>query len=330
MALLLLGGGSILTSCEKDQTETQKTYETTGDFANIEKQIKEFKTTMTDKHKSGEVIELKQAVWMMEATFNYYHGFTGEDYLTMVTDTAYIPVNYTGFDNVPVDELQQIYKQVNNAIYYSFVNYKGENKKPYLFDLELQATPQGSQIAVYTTVGSVNTQKGAKGIKATYPFNSTDYWHPAYRYGKCGDYNGEYHGERDAGTEWTRLILKKHKPNGLYHFVDIDDETGSGQDVTYNEYPYDVPFAYCEDYRLYVGILECLTPEMMSFYYHQLDYIVKDKCPQGKRLATINVASGWHDNNEPYHYETNIRQLRYGIPVSYVAEAKPCYPSEIP
>ena len=276
---------------------------------------------MTDSRKSGEVIELNQAVWMMEATFNYYHGFTGEDYLTMETDTTYVPVNYSGLDNVPVSELQQIYKQVNNAIYYSFVNYQGENKRPYLFDLELQATPTGSQIAVYTTVGSINTQKGAKSINSD-PFDEDDYcslgtWWGCIEHPGGADYNAE--------IRWRRALIHHYFPRtNLGYFVSDVEESG---EIEPEDYPIDtVPFSCAKPYRLYRGYCgTCFSPNMMNFYYYQFIYIIKDRCPKHKYFVDILIDShAWSTS------ETEVRcNIKYGV-VSFSPDRVPCEIYELP
>ncbi len=317
-------GGGILTSCTKDQPMVKEEYNTENP-KNIEKQIVQFKQTMLDKHKSGEVIELNDAVWMMEAVFNYYHGFTGEDYLTTVTDSTYIPVAYSGFDDVPVEELQQLFVKVNNAIVASFEAYPAQNKKPYMFDLELQATTQGNQLLVMTTVGSVSTQKAAI-IGDETPFGETDYWYPSFLDGKCGIYEGMYAGERDASTEWPRKLRIKYNPRAaMHHFIDI--ETYDIVILPY-EYPYQAnPYHF--PYLLMEGEENCLTSDMMNFYYNGLNYIVKDKMPSGKTFANCYIYMDFIDGIKSIYWRERVNWIQYGVRVENIAEHQLDFPEPL-
>jgi hypothetical protein len=318
-----LQGGGILSSCNKDQDPINENFVTKDNYENLNQEIASFRTSMLDTRKSGSVMELNKAIWMMEATFNYYHSFTGEDYLETYTDSTFIPINYSGFDEVSFEELQPLYKQVNNAIVACIDAYDASNKKPYIYDLELQATPNGSQLLIMTTVGSINTQKSIN-IGSETPFDSTDYWYPGFLYGKCGTYTGIYAGERDASTEWPRKLRLKYNPKSfLYHFVDI--ETYSSY-IEPEQYPYTNP--YHEQYMLMQGEEDCLEPSMMNFYYNGLDYVVQDHMPTGKTFADCYIEMDFLVG-ETYYWKEVVKSIQYGVRVLNTDDEIPTLPELI-
>ncbi len=310
-----------------DQTTVKETYVIDDNYKNLDQQIAQFRTSMLDTRKTGTVMELNEAIWMMEASFNYYHGFTGEDYLATKTDTTVMPVAYSGFDDVPSSELSSLFKQVNNAIVASYDNYPAENKRPYIYDLELQGTANGSQLLVITTVGTVNTQKDVV-IGTETPFGSTDYWYPSFLYGKCGAYTGTYAGSRDASTEWPRKLRLKYNPQAyLYHYVDL---------VTLNtyiepyQYPYANPFPGHLDYMLLEGSEDCLEPAMMNFYYNGLDYVVQDHKPVGKTFADCLIQMDFIVAiNETNYWKEVVESIEYGVRVLNEADNEPGLPSPL-
>ena len=217
-------------SCEKNELVTIGTNETSMSDEEFGTKIEQFRTKVLDSRKNGstETINFGEAVNMMEASFNYYHGFTGEDYTFTVTDTTIIPISYNNNDVIPFSELQPIFVNANNSMANKFEALKMANKHTMMFDLELK----GNQLYVMMTAGTVETNKGAQECINEAPFGETDYWKlgnyseaPSDALGQCGPYEGLNIGVSDAKWEQERAARKYRRGNYNhfdYYFVDIE------------------------------------------------------------------------------------------------------------
>jgi hypothetical protein len=233
---------------------------------------------MLDTRKSATTMELNEAIWMMEADFNYYHGFTEEFYTEFFIDSTFIKIPFNGSDLVPVSKLKKIHSKVNNSIVASYEKCPFENKRPYLYDLELQSTIDGVQLAIYTTIGKTNSIKSVKinSVGGSDPFSDNDYWSIIYsNKGNCAGSGGVTTGT--AIHEWHESVSNYFKPEGSNWFwTDI-------QNISEWIYPAD-------DSRLYVYDHHCLSPSEMNQSHYGIVGICGDVIPTGRTLIYVAMA----------------------------------------
>jgi hypothetical protein len=268
---------------------------------------------MTDTRKSATnaTMNFGDALFMMEATFNYYHSFNGETFNQLTNDTSYIAVPYNLTSDIAMDDLSGLFVEINNTIYTQLNNCALENKKPYLFNLNLQATDAGSRIEVISTLGSVSTLKSAM-IDYNVPFGTTDYWKPLFKMGKCGAYEGQMEG-KDAGTQWnSKLPLKYNHSccNYYYYFTNIQ---------TVDVY----------EYNIFLDEVSCFSPNDMNSLFTVFDNILQQHRPTGKTLCTSDVVVQG-DASKSWLVKIDIDQPTYGIKKIKEYEQVPTVPTTLP
>lgn len=308
--------GSILSSCQKDeQSLSQNTFSANADNPNLSAEIKSFRENMIGTRKSGGSMSLNDAIWMMEAAFNYYHSFYHEEIEYTFTDSIVIPLSFSGLDKINIGEMSSIYKTINNALLKSFVNYPDENKIPYLFDLEIEATPTGNQLLVLSTIATKKTLKSGDNLDFD-PFGSTDYWFPgtiyndvAHRKGKCSSYTGQYVGIYDASSRLANRVLTYHGERSSYNisFTNI---------FTLNSVnPYG---------NLFAGDWEtCISPYWMNSYYNEIvDKLASTKLlnpiTDGKSLIGVyifNDGTFYNDGTPGYSSYMYVAGFKFGTRV---------------
>lgn len=256
MPMLALASFAIVfTSCEKSNLLPVGANETQMSDEEFGSKIEQFRTKVLDSRKNGstETINFAEAVTMMEAAFNYYHGFTGEDYTFTITDTTIIPVTYNNNDVIPFSELQTIFVNANNSMADKFEALKMANKHTMMFDLELK----NNELYVMMTAGTVETQKDAQECINEAPFGETDYWkfgnfseNISDAMGQCGPYEGLNVGVSDAKWEQERAARKYRRGNYNrfdYYFVEIETiplEEPYGSSIIFWAYGHEM-FNYC-------------------------------------------------------------------------------------
>ncbi len=310
--------GSILTSCNKDETNLAKQTPTQLNDKELGSSIVVFRETLLDNKKAAtnETMNFGESVWMMEATFNYYHAFASEDYISTQTDSIYLPVDYTNLDNVSLSELQELFITANNEMLALFNETGSENKRTVLFDLELEATPDGNQLLIMMTVGNTNTQKaGSQSGSSITPFGSTDYWYPGTIHnnqwnclGKCDIYVGESVGISDATFELEKAARKYIRGTISYHYYFADVKTR----------------AWLADYDgLFKGFsTECISPYTMNLHYN----ILADKIEYwysyfnvslAKQLVDLNIVNDGRvistNNTIIFYSKTFFHSLQFGV-----------------
>lgn len=300
----------IFSSCNKETPYELSNSNQLSD-SELSAKIRTFRSSMIDSRKSSttETMNFGEAVWLMEAAFNYYHGFTDGDYLVTKTDSVYVNVDYNNLDEVSISELQQIFVASNNMLTSNFDELNLENKRTILFDIELEATTQGNQLLIMMTSGSMNTQKAASPAVSSVvdPFGSTDYWTPGYisddiedATGKCGSYTGTFIGVSDATFEQEKAA-RKYRRGTMFcrYFVDIDT------------YPIYDPVGFeGED-------SECIEPLTMNEYYEdygdRINYWYSYfNVSSSKQFVDFNLKNDFLVGGNGYYLRTYIDWIKFG------------------
>ena len=299
-------------SCEKTELLPISTNETQLSDKDFGIKVEQFRTKVLDSRKNGstETIHVAEAVTMMEAAFNYYHAFTGEDYTFTITDTTIIPLNYNNNDVIPFSELQTIFVNANNSMADKFEALKMANKHTMMFDLELK----NNELYVMMTAGTVETQKVAQECINEAPFGETDYWYPGDFYdfegnpeyvpaGQCGPYAGLNVGISDARMEQEKAARKYRRGNYNhynYYFTDVEKHDWT-----------------IYDYGLFQGgSTQCISPEEMNQHYQAIgngiNYYYEDlNITENKQFANIGIYNDIYVGG--LHYQTIIRWLTFGV-----------------
>lgn len=259
---VLAGVVLFISSCQKEPVDLEGSFYSALsqlDDKAFDARVVEFRSNILDNAKSasGEDIVFFEAVYMMEAAFNRYHGFPAETYRYTVIDTAILPVDYQKQEMISQSDLRKLYIAVNNTIVDHLKAYAMDNLRTMLFNFDFK---ENGQLYVMTTIGDLETRKSLSG-SAFEPFGETDYWSisaaylddPAYTLGKCGLYAGEFIGKSDARFEQMKAARKYR---GLemegYYYINLGDV-----DV----------FGY-EMWSIGVFGEDCLSPDQMNTHYH--------------------------------------------------------------
>ncbi len=252
-------------------------------------QIEHFRSNILSNKKGGETMYFGEALFLLEASFNYFHGFISEDFIFTKTDSLYITIDYNLTTVLSLEKIEKIYKEINNTLYYNFESFEAENKQCVLFDFELEATSNGNQLVLIQTMGSINTLKSAKsGIN---PFHSDDYWHVGLssgavdygdiRPGKCGAYEGQL-----IGHDHTTRLMKSVKAFYYSHKA----ESQKSANMIYNVYYTNVITTWLRyTNNLYEGSDEyCIPPAEMNQYHHTL-------------CEKIEAVEGWYSGEKSFY-----------------------------
>ncbi len=135
---------------------------------NVNALIKNFKQKVAHYRKnpslkSGESLPADSALWYMEATINYSHGFPNELYEEFHTDTLTITIEKNSDGDVDLVELTQKYDQMKSdvALVYNASTYT--EKGLTLVDLtEVSETDNELILYVKSTTGKINPDTTTK------------------------------------------------------------------------------------------------------------------------------------------------------------------------
>jgi len=313
MALTMAATATFFSSCQKEKITPTTDFSQLSD-ADLAKKIGDFRTQVLDAQKNGntQTISFGDAIYLMEAVFNYYHGFTSEEYSATVTETITLPVNYNINDEIAFTELNSIFVELNNTMVEKFEALKMDNKRTMMFDVEL--TEEGLQVLM--TAGSVETNKVSQECINNAPFGATDYWLPGdvldpimnpnyYATGKCGQFTGQCVGHSDARGEQEKAARKYRRGNfsaGLHYFTDL------------------TPYSIYDEIGLFSGYsFVCISPEEMNTHYqtigNKIDYYYGYyNVPQTKQFANIRIVNDFMLGiGKTYYFQTFVHTITYGI-----------------
>lgn len=289
--------------CKKEEPvyPTYKIEQNLSDLK-LENQILDFKKDLNSNLKSSKIMCVDDALWLIEAVFNYRYSFAGQQFGTTESYVNEIEFDLKD-DHIFFSKVKKIIREVNDVVYKNFESNVFENKHVVSIGIESNDTC----IVVNTVIGEF---KDNASKKSWTPFNSTSYWYAGLGNGKCDDYAGQFIG-RDATTEIERLAhyyFPAH--HNKYYYTNI---TKVENRMYYYYYangsePYD---DYCDFYLFFRHTApgNCLDPNEMNFYMNGFETIMNQHKPSGKYFVTVDYV---YESQPPSLRWHKIKLLQYG------------------
>lgn len=263
------------TACKKEETNSEPyTIEMNIDDAALEKQIKTFRDDMNSNLKSSKVMNVDDAIWMIEAAFNYKYTFTDLYYNDFVTDVASFEIEFNESKITSFSRVQDLYKQCDEFIIERFIAVEKNNK--HVHTVMLQSIDEENVTNKLKLELIVITGVDGSSKKTSY-FGSSDYWSFEEYAGKCGAYSGGT--GSDAGNEIASEARSHLVPPGYvwssytYMWVWPNELPGSLQGSLINGVSYDY----------------CVTYSNMNYYYDGLIDIINYYKPTGKNVKYCDL-----------------------------------------
>ena len=289
----LIMGGLTFNSCTKQEnagadSQTQQPEMTQGDIA-FYKSVTGFKQKIkyikeNPLYKSGEVLEIDSARWLMEATFNYEYGSAGDGYQEVKSDSAFLEIETNGSNEISLDELSDAYYDMFYAVQDIYTNTDFDDKGLILVGLDI-VTSTGN-----TTTLKVETVTGSKSVDPPPGvFGEDDYW-------MYGDMLGSCDGQIDTSDAARKIWyvtnanippVASPPPGYVYAYSDPVTWTVAGGDEKWKR-PGDPLNNYLDYYLYYADPANgeitdevlCLEPNEMNNYYNWLQNIIYNRLPQ--------------------------------------------------
>jgi len=164
-------GCTIVTSCEKVNTDHDQIYCNVDQNSDpvISESIVNFREKMisTNTLKSTEYIKFSDAVFLMEATFNFNYGFINKSYSQTEEDTILIPTNVNENELIEISEVRNLYKTINHEICSLFKAKEMVSKHIKYVSVEKDSL----FLKTIIVIGSENTRKSGAWLNAE-PFTN--------------------------------------------------------------------------------------------------------------------------------------------------------------
>jgi len=337
LSILIVGLTAAIYSCSKDDAAHQKQQkpQMSERHLKINSVINTFKDKMayTRKNpmlKSGETIPADSALWYLEASINYSHGFPNEYYEEFQTDTLTITIEKNSDGDVDLEELTQKYDQMKSevALVYNASTYT--EKGLTLVDLtEVSETDNELVLSVKSITGKINPD----------PDTTKNNFIGNWEYGEDGGYCNSPNGLGDASEQFferiNNLIANNGKTNSF--FVELLEVEVQGGDPDFELNSNVEPDNHL-DYYLYYSIegssipwnedMLCIPNADMHAYndliYELLfDFLPSEYLPEeyGQEKYYIVSCLIFEDLNEDYpngeHKYYHYGKFEYGIDIGY-------------
>ena len=230
--------------------------------------------------KTDETVSADSALWYMEATINYEHGFPNKYYEEFQIDTTSVIVNKNSNGTVNLTELTQKYDEMKAGISTAYHSVAYADKGLAVVDLE-KVSEDGSKIviSVKSSTGKVNP------VPDTLNTNAPEDWWYGEEMGRC-DIAG---GLGDAADKlWNKLNIRIQS-EGNFYYIDEVDVYFKGGDTLIKAINNNTEPDNHLDYYLYYLIkgtdipysedMKCIPDADMDTYYNYLEYLVYDYIP---------------------------------------------------
>lgn len=325
---------TFLFSCKKEEMKVLKTEN--SDYSKLQgdeiiSKVKNFKTE-TANSGNEKLIDLENAIWLLEASVNYDYDYAGEIFDQSTYAASVKLETYKGNKETTVssNNLKKTYAEIKSIINNYLLNHK--NSKIELIDLSFDKEKRNS---VDVTIISGSTNQSMKILPDCQPFGSTDYW-DSYS-GKCGGYSGQ----GTTSSAWQELTKKLNakcvtqvcQNGGRIVYTNISTIQINGNLMVYDNFtlganilnPYDITpqgdgitdFCLYESEASNSGSLHtCLSPAEMNAYVNSIKYLANLNKPASKDV--INYTLQFSGNGA-----LNYQQILYNL--SFTAGTKTCY-----
>ncbi len=296
LAALLISSAAIFNACSKQETEIQ----TSGTEAvqmsqadiKFQNQLVAFKSKLDFKrehpgYKSGELMSVDSAIYLMEALFNYTYGFPEKSYKKFKHDTCIIILTTNSDGMISLNDINLKYLELKSAIQTLHYNSGFLQKRLLLASIE-KGEVEGNtvELDIYTVTGELGG--------TAYPFEEGDDWWYGHEWGRCDETPGS---DTIDASELIEInvslsyIMPPAPPGYHYTYAPEDIIEVLGNDYVNPNNP--TPENYL-DYLLFYATQElenydeCLEHEEMNFYVESAYYLITSKLPE-----EYNKPSNW-------------------------------------
>ena len=230
--------------------------------------------------KTDESIPADSALWYLEATINFAHGFPNKYYEEFQTDSTSITISKNSDGTVSLTELTQKYDEMKAKVSTAYHSVAYADKGLAVVDLEKVSEDDNEIVmSVKSNTGKVNPEPD------TLYTNAPEDWWYGEEAGRC-DISG---GLGDAADQlWNRLNIRVQS-EGNFYYIDEVNVYFYGGDPSLQTNSNIEPDNHL-DYYLYYLIkgtniqynenMKCIPDADMDTYYNYLEYLVYDYIPQ--------------------------------------------------
>ena len=303
IALAIVATTAAFVSCKKERV-----LDTCNQSQDAFARIKDFKRQLEEiglnpNERSVSYMSISDAVWNLEALFNYTYAYPGYVYgQTVCCDTTlYLPVCTN--DSVSLADLYVFNGQMYEAVLALYQAVDLDNKQLVILDVEAGERNGNLQaIELHTVQGSVKGEPNQPEPPQMWePFEEGVLWY----YGEGHENsNGVPVDAADTLTGMLNAVLVKKAPEGSeYIYTNIKTkgtELGENYQNPYTGYPNVTP-RYCEFYKEDSASNDYwLNSDQMNYYYFGERYLVLnilpndavDPIPSGHHLFLVSVIDG--------------------------------------
>ncbi len=212
-----------------------------------------------------------------------------------------IPIEYLGLDDIPMQEVSDLYKAANNSIYEQYLDFPYQNKYVICVDLVVEATTNGNNLLVLTSMATKVSQKsGTLGNDVVFGYE--DYW--SLTSNKCNGYEDQAFWEQNATSALeAKVILNKHTIPRYVFWSKVETTSLINPQNYPNTMTSDAEFNYKQKQYNESGIWTpnfhiCYTPEEMNFHYNGIIILlmIEDLIPKqslSESLCKVWKAISW-------------------------------------
>lgn len=226
--------------------------------------------------KTAVYMSIADAVWNLEALFNFTYAYPDESYGQTVScdTTLYLPVCPN--DSVSLADLSVFYGHVFAAVQTLYQSVDLDDKQFLILDVEAGERNGNLQaITLHTVQGSVtatSTPDPDPPQPWRGPFTNGLTWY----YGEnCGTSNGLFQGTMDAADTLTRMLNARLVPQAPENYEYVYTQILNKASSTPLNYPFSHDWFpnlspdYCEFYRYNPSSNDYwLDPDLMNFHYY--------------------------------------------------------------
>lgn len=276
VAMAILGIATVFVSCKKEQapTESPKSDKTVVRIMDFKHQLEAVEATSSGR--TITYMSVADAVWNVEALFNFTYAYPDETYSQTVSCDTTLNLYVCANDSVLLSDLSAFYGQMFTAVQTLYQAVDLDDKQFLILDVEAGERHGSLQaVTLHTIQGSVtSTPQPSPDPPQPWrgPFTNGLTWY----YGKNGGTsNGQFQGTMDAADTLTRTLNARLVPqapeNCEYYYTNILGKT-SQQPVIYpfsHDWFPNIASHHCEFYRANPTPDDYwLDPDLMNFHYY--------------------------------------------------------------
>jgi hypothetical protein len=285
----LVGLTVAIYSCSKDDAvhQNEKKPFMTERNLEINRLITSFKGKMADIRKNptaknDEIVSADSALWYLEATINYSHGFPNEYYQEFTTDSLSLTIEKISDGEVNLTELTAKYDQMKSDVAAVYHASDYEDKGLTVIDLsKTSETDSEITISVRSTIGKINPNPDT--LKTDIPED----WYYGEDEGFCVASGGDGDASEQIRDKIDILLANAGKQGSF--FVGLQEVEVQGGDPTYLLDSNSEPDNHL-DYYLYYSIegssipfyedMKCIPDADMDAYKILVEELLYDFIPQ--------------------------------------------------